>query len=105
MNYADLQVVIKEVCGKTNCPGCKQSYDSEDIHIVGTTRNEGIFMAKCTKCETNVVINVSVTRKSESNIKPHKRDWKPNLVSSDEVLDMHNFLDSYEGDIASLFAK
>ncbi len=102
MNYADLQVVIKEVCTQTNCPGCNLQYKADEIHIVGTTKNEGIFMAKCQKCGYNVVINVSVTRKTETNIKAHVRDFRPSKISSDEVLDMTNFLRAYQGDVYSL---
>lgn len=103
MNYTDLQVVIQEVCSQTECPSCKVNYKENDIHIVGTTKNEGVFMAKCPKCNSNVVVNVSVNRKSDK-IKPHVRDWKANTtkISSDEVLDMHNFLSNFAGDVSNV---
>ncbi|KKP38136.1 MAG: hypothetical protein UR28_C0021G0017 [Candidatus Peregrinibacteria bacterium GW2011_GWF2_33_10] len=105
MNYPDLKLVIKEVCGQTACPSCSNKYQENDIHIVGTTKNEGVLMARCQKCHSNVVINVSVTRKSGNDIKAHERDWKPifTKVTADEVLDVHNFLNTYNGDLTNLF--
>jgi hypothetical protein len=102
MNYPDLKLVIKEVCDQINCPFCRVKYFEDNIHVVGTTKNEGMFMAKCSKCCTNVVINVSVTRKSQ--IRAHERTWQPIIkqISFDEVLDMHNFLLSFEGDVYNL---
>ena len=103
MNYTDLQVVIKEVCGKIDCPSCKSNYLESDVQIVGTTKNEGVFMVRCNKCNSNVVINVSVTRKT-ANITPHERQWSANdtKITSDEVIDMHNLLNSFDGDINNI---
>src|SRR3989339_1769850 len=102
MNYTDLQVVIKEVCGQSACSRCKKKYLESDINIVGTTKNEAVFMAHC-PCGTNAIVNVSVKRK-QANITPHERQWDPinNKITLNEVLDMHNFLTNFDGDLQNV---
>lgn len=108
MNFQDLRIIIRQIKKNINCPKCKGKYSDQDIEVIGTLGDEHTFFhAVCPKCEAEAVINVAIQMNDmEINI-PELKKLANNIskekVSINEILDIHNFLDNFDGDFKDLF--
>lgn len=100
MNFQDLRLIVGQIKKSIQCPKCKANYIDQDIEVVGSVgEDQTFFHATCGKCESEAVINVSVQFDS------HMEMTLPNIsaISTNEVLDMHNFLKGFDGNFKHLF--
>ena len=103
MNLFELRIVLRQLRQDLRCPHCEAEYSERKIEILGTTHETGLFMAKCKDCQESIIVNVYIERKHRRISSRHKNYWKVGEeVSVDEVLDMHNFLENFDGDITTL---
>lgn len=103
MNLFELRIVLRQLRQDLKCPHCDAEYSERNIEILGTTHETGLFMARCKECSNSIIVNVNIERKHRRISARHKNYWKlGEEISSDEVLDMHNFLENYNGDLSSL---
>ncbi len=103
MNLFELRIVIRQLRQDLKCPHCNTGYPERQIQILGTTNENGVFSAKCNECKNSIVITVNIERKHRRISAKNKNYWKiGDTVSSDEVLDMKNFLEQFDGDLKSL---
>ncbi len=105
MNFHDLRIIVNQIKKTLKCPKCTGKYIDEDIELIGSLGDEQIFFhAWCSECETQSVINVQVDPQSLYGPMP-KLGSAPRMghVSANEVLDMHNFLKSFDGDFNQMF--
>jgi hypothetical protein len=110
MNFQDLRIIVGQIKKNVKCPKCTSRYTDEDIEIIGGLADEQhFFHASCSKCETESVINVSLLFEENTNTLPNlkKLGSAPRMghISSNEVLDMHNFLKMFDGDFNKIFKK
>jgi hypothetical protein len=107
MNFHDLRIIVNQIKRTLKCPDCSARYTDEDIEIIGSLGDEQVFFhAWCPECETQSVINVQIDPAWFENPQAHLGN-APRMghVSSNEVLDMHNFLKEFNGDFSTLFNK
>ena len=103
MNLFELRIVLKQLRQDLKCPHCEAEYSERKIEILGTTHESGLFMANCKECTESIIVNVYIERKHRRISSRRKNYWKiGDGVSIDEVLDMHNFLTNFNGDISTL---
>ncbi|MDP4008733.1 MAG: hypothetical protein Q8P68_06095 [Candidatus Peregrinibacteria bacterium] len=103
MNLFELKIVLRQLRQDLKCPSCEAMYAERKIEIVGTTHETGLFVANCKECSESIIINVHIERKHRRISARNKNYWKMgDSISSDEVLDMHNFLQNFNGNIDSL---
>jgi len=93
MEYIDLKELIKHVKSNVKCPGCGKRFTDKDISIGAVMDTEAIFQLACSKCEQLMIVNVSIKNPFESG----------NVITVNDVIDMHNFLDKFNGDFKKLF--
>jgi len=114
MNYKELEKIIKHIQKNCTCLHCKEKYRLQDIHVIATTKLEGLFDIKCKKCNNSSIINVLITQddpektteKSSENyeiINTMHRDHKS--ISCNDILDMKNFLSHFDGNFKKIFTK
>ncbi len=105
MNYPELKAILKQLKKTVPCNVCQKKFTDEDIQVVSTYQNEGLFHFSCHNCKNQLMVHVSITagqneeRSANFNIKTHS----PDHVNPNEVLDMHNFLNKFNGDFKELF--
>lgn len=103
MNLFELRIVLRQLRQDFKCPQCEAAYSERKIEVVGTTNNTGLFVANCKECGESIIVDVYIERKHRRISARHKNYWKlGESVSADEVLDMHNFLKQYNGDLQEL---
>lgn len=105
MNFEELVKAIKHLVEKSNCPHCQQKNKYSDIYIVACTRFEAMVEIQCETCNSRTIASV-FSSPSEKNL--HKKeiiDRKHRKISQNDVLDMKNFLNNFDGDFKDIFRK
>lgn len=104
MNYSELQIIIKHLKKAVSCNNCKKKFAPEGLEIVSTFKSEALLHLNCFNCHNEILVHVAIVsnqEKSTLNIRTHK----PGEISQNEILDMHNFLNQFNGDFKELFTK
>lgn len=108
MPYDLLQEVIAYIKKTSTCPNCKAHFHDEDIFVMSTTAAPdtevcyGIFVVVCGACQTEGCLLIEA-----SDHEPHEtlEGEHTTAITVNEVLDMHNFLKKWKGDLKELFKE
>lgn len=93
MEYKDLKDLIKHVKTNIKCPGCSKRFMDKDLNVAAVMETEAIFQLACSKCAQSMIVNVSINPPYENGT----------LITINDIIDMHNFLDKFNGDFKKLF--
>ncbi len=130
MNSYQLEELIKNIQKMIRCPNCGNSYKKENINFLGQLGQAVLVQLNCLNCKMPVMATIVMTPGITSNnslpdISSFKEleDLYKNLpafsnrkekmsspelskpISSDEILDFHEFLENFDGDFNKLFNK
>jgi hypothetical protein len=98
---------LRERAKEYDCSVCGTNHSRSDIRVLGKLESAWIVRVTCTKCQTAFKLLV-VEEEQHATVTPVKeepeRPRRP-AVSADEVIDAHEFLESYRGDVRTLFAR
>jgi hypothetical protein len=93
------------------CSVCKQQYALEDARIIERQGELWVLSICCSHCKTQALVaavvdgegaEVDTFDQSEVRDYTKKADDPANV---DDVLDMHRFLETFDGDFMSLFSR
>ena len=95
-----------------DCNVCGQNHSKSDIRVLGRLESAWIVRVQCSRCQTSfkllVVIDDALAAaaqpRSETTAARTRERRRPPL-SADEVLDAHEYLNGYQGDLKSLFRR
>jgi hypothetical protein len=105
---------LREQAKGYDCNVCGQNHSKSDIRVLGRLESAWIVRVTCGRCQTSfkllVVVDEALAAVAEA--KPaasataarRARDRRA-PVSADEVLDAHEFLRTYGGDLKALFKR
>jgi len=107
MNFNQLRAIVKNIRSQVTCPTCEGHYTSEDLSVVSAVANRCVLVAQCKKCQMPILITATLSNADEpSGVDSIHTEQKAlsevreeDLISSDDVLDMHQFLQGFKGDI------
>lgn len=107
MNFKDVQNAAKHLKKTCKCQSCndKKGYSLEDISIIATTKIEALFELTCPACGATSIVTVfsdphfEVKSPSSFEGRRHKK------VSQNDILDMKNFLNNFDGNFKKIFSK
>ncbi len=103
--------IIKKLMTSLKCDTCGKHYEPFDVQILGHRSELWFFRVNCSNCQTACLIAVSV---KESALADAINDLtatelgefsNANIVGSDDLIDMHNFLKDFHGDFTAMFRK
>jgi hypothetical protein len=105
---------LREQAKNYDCSVCGTNHSRSEISVLGKREGGWVVRVTCSKCETQVTLLVYVGENNTAAAKQltatnelppvaSRRPRKP-PVSLDEVLDAHDFLESFNGDVRELFA-
>ena len=107
MNFEQLKELIKYIKKVVTCPHCNEKYTNKNIEILGTMPLEGLFHLRCHGCDSQVLVNVIINPKKDKHkgkkIDIITRDHRK--ISQDDILDVRNFLNNFNGDFKKLFSN
>lgn len=111
MNYSELKEAVNHIL-REPCPACKAKYSEENIHILSTTQGEAVFYIACAKCPSKIIVNVKFRKlKNSKSLKSRKhrtlgiRRKTAEKITSNDYLDVRNFLKNFSGDFKDYFKQ
>jgi len=93
MNYENLKILIKYLKDMIECQGCHKAFKENEILLLATLPTDAVFELVCSECKTTVLVNLSM--QPVDNMSP--------IITKNDILDMHNFLEQFNGDFKKLF--
>lgn len=100
MNIEELNHSGDHIEKHCKCVHCKAKYDIADLQVIATTQTEALFEAHCQNCGASTLINVMIT--PEIEIKEQNASRSHKGITENEVLDMKNFLNTFDGDFSTI---
>ena len=102
MNFKEIKNAVEHLQKTCKCMQCNIGYNPEDIHVIATTKIEGLLETKCNKCKTSTIVTILIAPKieiKEQNTRKHQG------ISPDDILDIKNFLSTFDGDFKKIFIE
>jgi len=93
------------------CSNCKQQYSLEDARVIERQGELWVLSVRCSHCDAQAYVaavvdgdgaEIDEMRRTDE---PDSEDAAEEPVTVDDVLDVHEFLDSFDGDFAALFHR
>ncbi len=97
MNINEIQSAAKHLQKTCKCPNCDARFKMEQINVVASTTFEALFEIKCSKCDYITLITII---SSVDSGRTHRSE-----ISRDDILDMKNFLNQFDGNFKKVFSK
>jgi hypothetical protein len=107
MNFHDLRIVMGYLKKGTRCADCKGRFTDDDLEIIGALGDEQLLVNTwCPRCEIEALVTVHIDAQWLYGPDPELGS-APRMghVSANEVLDMRNFLKSFNGDFDQMFKQ
>lgn len=125
MNSHQLEELIKNIQMMIKCPSCGSSYKKENINFLGQMGQAVLVQLNCYICKMPVMATIVIqasgklpsfkdveelSKNLPSSFSLNKKKEKDNItrdkpVTSDEILELHEFLEDFDGNFKSLFNK
>jgi len=102
---------IKYLIANIKCAICEEYYEQEDVRVVSHQEGLWVMTVTCENCHTQGLI-FAMVKEGEvpeiiSELTPS--EWaifeKMPQISTDDVLDIHELLRDFEGDLSDLLRK
>jgi len=125
MNSYQLEELIKNIQAMIKCPSCGSAYKKENINFLGQLGEAVLVQLSCYVCKMPVmatIVTSGAAREmpnaqeleryskqlpklfSEIRDKDSRKDDKVDeKISSDEIIDMHEFLEGFDGNFDKEF--
>ena len=97
---------LREQAKDYDCKVCGGNHARSEIRLLGRLEAAWIVRVTCWQCKTAIKLLVYVDRERPSlaSLKERPVHARKPPVSLDEVIDAHEFLEQFEGDVRALFA-
>ena len=98
---------LREQAKDYKCSVCGANHAGSDIRVLGKLESAWIVRVTCAKCDTAFKLLVVVEDKKAAVTPVKEEPERPRrpAVSLDEVIDAHEFLSDYQGDVRTLFGR
>lgn len=93
------------------CSNCKQQYSPDDARVIERQGELWVLSVRCSHCDAQAYVAAVVDPdKTEINRATRFDDDVPNTetgatITVDDVLDLHEFLEEFDGDFTALFRR
>lgn len=105
MQYSELKEIINHLKKKFPCSTCKKKFLNQDLQVLSTFQNEGILHFNCHNCKNQMLIHVAIVSQNQEKSTFSIETKNAVQVSPNEILDIHNFLNNFNGDFKELFSQ
>lgn len=111
LSEEDKRRLVLKLVTRLRCAECGTAYDLHDFALVERRPDVWVLSAQCRQCGTSshVVVLMYVEPESEPvvDLSPEElrlRDEWP-AITADDVLDVHQILEEFDGDLDDLFSS
>lgn len=114
MNFPEIENAVKHLKETSKCLHCGGKYNMDNINLLATTTSEGLFEMKCPKCKNTTIVTVLITRNDPNKkgkadvpaIKEQNLLYRTHRkISQNDLLDVKNALNNFDGNFEKLFSK
>lgn len=102
---------IKKLLSNMKCGICGRNYESANVNILGHREDLWFLSVFCTSCKSQGIVAAIIKEGKSPEVitelteaERAKFTTAPS-IGSDDVLDMHTFLEKFEGDFSSIFPE
>ena len=105
------EAFLKRLFTMIKCESCGHNYEVSGIEILGHEDNLWLFSASCGFCQTQSLIAIVVKEGKIAEVitdlteAEYERFSQNMTVGVDDVLDMHNFLKEFDGDLTCMLSE
>ncbi len=105
------EAIIKRLMTSLKCDTCGQHYNTPNVEILGHRDELWFFRVHCASCQSQCLIAATIKEQaladavSDLNKSELHEFYNGEQVATNDVLDMHNFLKTFNGDFNLLFRK
>lgn len=110
-DQAGQEQLLKQIIGSYRCKICCQGYRRELVRVAARYEELWIVSVRCGRCRNTQLFYVQMRDGEEDtlleNLTPRDEERQEDLppISTDEILDMHQFLRGFDGDFRRLFGR
>ena len=103
--------MVRELMTTVNCAVCGRRYAADNISILYHQNELWFISVSCGSCHTKGMVAALIKEGGEAQFVTDlteaelARFIEGPPISGDDVLELHDFLKSFDGDFASLFGK
>lgn len=99
--------LIKKLITSSKCHVCGRNYEVKNIDVLGHEQELWFLRIRCSACNHQSLVAAVVTQNKialDTDLTPAEIEKFKNssAISSDDVLDMHNFLKTFSGDFSKI---
>lgn len=98
--------ILRERAKDYDCGVCGTNHSRSEINVLGKREGAYVVRVVCSKCQTNITLLVYSGERpaatGPSAAQPRRRRRPP--ISLDDVIDAHDLLEGFTGDVDELFA-
>jgi hypothetical protein len=99
--------LIRRLIATIKCGKCGLNYHVDDVKIIQQNDDMWFLKVYCPSCDTKSMVAALIKKEPEavSDLTDTEvAEFEPlDVVAADDVLDMHRFLDEFDGDFTRLF--
>ena len=102
---------IKKLMASAKCSACGQGYETGNIDVLGHHEDLWFLSVFCPECGARYLVAAVVGEEKVSEVITDltgaelKKFRGASGLTVNEVLDMHNFLNDFDGDFSGLFCR
>ena len=103
--------LIKKLMASIQCGSCKQHYEPHNIEVLGNSENMWFLRVVCSSCHAHCLVAAIIKEDSASEVvsdlseAEQGRFTAVEAVGADDLLDMHQFLDDFDGDFCRILGQ
>jgi hypothetical protein len=101
---ADIEQLIRYLVAHLKCVACQHQYSINDFEVLEEGANTLILLMTCHHCQAQGLLMAFVQEQETDPRRVAQSEERGELecISTDDVLDMHRFLEGFEGDCIAL---
>ena len=105
------EAFLKRLFSQIKCESCGHSYEVAGVEILGHEDNLWLFSTSCSHCQKQGLVAIVVKKEkigervTDLTEAEYERFSRAVTVGVDDVLDMHNFLKEFEGDLTCMLSE
>lgn len=103
--------LIKQLITSITCGSCGKNYDEDHIEIIEHKEEMWFLRVSCPSCKLKCLVAAIIREDGESEVvtdlTPDELEKFKNseVISEDDLLDMHGFLRNFDGDFPHAFRQ
>jgi hypothetical protein len=104
---ADTEKLIRYLMSHLECVTCQHRYSIEDFEVLEKGAKMVILLMTCRNCLTQSLLMAFLQEQGAeeidpSSMTPAEGEDEPRPITADDVMDVHRFLASFDGDCIAL---